>query len=58
MRYRFCSPKTPSPSLARSDKLGAKLGAKLVLEKGDDAKDPRKVLKAAAASLATENTKR
>jgi hypothetical protein len=32
-------------------KLGADLGAKLVLEKGDDPKDLRKALKAAAASL-------
>jgi len=32
-------------------KPGANLGAKLVLEKGDDVKDLRKALKAAAGSL-------
>jgi hypothetical protein len=33
------------------EKLSASQGAKLVLEKGDDAKDLRKALKAAATSL-------
>jgi len=35
----------------RLEKLGADQGAKLVLEKGDDAKDLRRALKAAAGSL-------